>query len=105
MPVASFWPGQSRERRTLPGMALDWISPIAWIKETGAHVGARELYDAYKAWSEALKDYTRSEKDFSAEMEKLGISKRKSHGINTYFGLRLNDRQNRSNRWYDNEIL
>ena len=75
------------------------------IKETGAHVGARELYDAYKAWSEALKDYTRSEKDFSAEMEKLGISKRKSHGINTYFGLRLNDRQNRSNRWYDNEIL
>ena len=66
---------------------------------------ASELYDAYKAWSEALKDYTRSEKDFSAEMEKLGISKRKSHGINTYFGLRLNDRQNRSNRWYDNEIL
>ena len=71
----------------------------------GARVGARDLYEEYKAWSDALKDYTRSEKDFSAEMGKFGIEKRKSHGVNTYFGVCLDDQQKRSNRWYDEEIL
>lgn len=75
------------------------------IREPGARVGARELYSAYKEWSDALKDYTRSEKDFSAEMEKRGISKMKSHGVNTYFGLRLDNSQKRSNPCYDSEIL
>lgn len=75
------------------------------IREPGARVGARELYSAYKEWSDALKDYTRSEKDFSAEMEKRGISKMKSHGVNTYFGLRLDNSQKRSNPCYDSRIL
>ena len=75
------------------------------IREPGARVGARELYSAYKEWSDALKDYTRSEKDFSAEMEKRGISKMKSHGVNTYFGLRLDNSQKCSNPCYDSEIL
>lgn len=75
------------------------------VSKPGARVAARELYEEYKVWSDALKDYTRSEKDFSAEMEKLGIEKRKSHGVNTYFGVCFDDSQKRSNRWYNSEIL
>lgn len=75
------------------------------VREPGARVGARELYTEYKAWSDALKDYTRSEKDFSAEMEKLGIVKKKPAGVYTYFGLRIGYSQNRANRCYDSEIL
>lgn len=74
------------------------------VREPGARVGARELYEEYKAWSEALKDYTRSEKDFSAEMEKLGFIKKRSNG-QRYIGLHLYNSQERSNRWYDEEIL
>lgn len=75
------------------------------VREPGARVGARELYTAYREWSDAVKDYTRSEKDFAAEMEKLGIVKKKPGGVNTYFGLRIDYSQNRSNHCYDSEIL
>ena len=63
MPVASFWPGQSRERRTLPGMALDWISPIAWrrlkVDHTrvigSTHSGELQLADDSRGlWAHAL---------------------------------------------------
>lgn len=76
------------------------------IWEPGARVGARELYEEYKAWSnDVMEKYIRSEKEFSAEMERLGISKKKSHGVNTYFGLRICFSKNRSSPCYDSEIL
>lgn len=76
------------------------------IWEPGARVGARELYEEYKAWSnDVMEKYIRSEKEFSAEMERLGIIKKKSHGVNTYFGLRICFSKNRSNPCYDSEIL
>ena len=75
------------------------------VRESGARVGARELYAAYKEWSDAMKDYTRSEKDFSAEMEKLGIVKKRGHSETSYYGLRIDYSQNRSNHCYDSEIL
>ena len=74
------------------------------IKENGARVRARELYSAYKAWSEGLKEYIRSEKDFAAEMEKLGFVKKKSNGM-WYLGICFCASGEHSNRWYDDEIL
>lgn len=75
------------------------------IKEPNARTGARELYAEYRDWSEALKDYTRPEKDFAAEMEKIGYSsvfpQRKKH----YIGLRIDYSQKYGNRCNDYEIL
>lgn len=75
------------------------------IREPGARVGARELYAEYKEWSDALKDYTRSEKDFSAEMEKLGYQRITPKNKRAYVGLRIDYSQNRANHWHGSEVL
>lgn len=63
------------------------------------------LYSAYKAWSDELKDYTRSSKDFSAEMERLGFEKRKLHGTPTFIGIELRNAKSPATPCYDRGIL
>ena len=52
-------------------------------------VQARTLYAEYKTWAENAREYVRSEKDFAAEMDRLGyhyvLPKRQKH----YIGLKL----------------
>lgn len=61
------------------------------VREANASTAARELYKAYKDWTVDTGEYTHSEKDFAAEMEKLGYRKIKRKSGLVYIGLYLSD--------------
>jgi putative DNA primase/helicase len=50
---------------------------------------ARPLFTAWQEWCKAVGEEPGSEVDFSQAMSDRGFPKRKSHGIQTYFGLGL----------------
>lgn len=58
------------------------------VREKNARVGARELYNAYKAWAEELGEYVRRENEFAAEVLKAGFEQRRPGNKRTYVGLR-----------------
>ena len=60
-------------------------------KEPNACAAARELYKAYKDWTVDTGEYAHSEKDFAAEMEKLGHQKKRLGSGLVYMGLCLSD--------------
>ena len=55
----------------------------------GARIKASVLYAEYKTWAENAGEYIRCEKDFAAEMDRLGYSKIKPKNIKHYIGLKL----------------
>lgn len=59
------------------------------VIEKGVRIGARELYTAYRNWAEETGEYVRSEKDFSAEMEKVGFRQAKPGNKRVYQGVCL----------------
>ena len=54
-----------------------------------ARIQASVLYAEYRTWAENTREYVRSSKDFSAEMEKLGYSCVLPKGTKHYLGLKL----------------
>lgn len=61
------------------------------VREPNAQTAAHELYKSYKDWTTDTGEYTHSDRDFAAEMEKLGFWRKKRNSSNVYIGLRLSD--------------
>ena len=59
------------------------------IREPNARVGARELYNAYRAWAQENGEYVRREADFSNSMEAAGYIKITPKNRKTWIGLHL----------------
>lgn len=57
--------------------------------DPNARIQASVLYAKYKIWAENAGEYVRSEKDFAAEMDRLGYSNVKPKNKKHYVGLKL----------------
>jgi phage/plasmid-associated DNA primase len=59
------------------------------VREPGATVGSRALYEAYKGWSEGAGERPLSEKMFSTRVVERGFTKDRNKTTRYFAGLRL----------------
>lgn len=69
------------------------------VREPGARVGARDLYDCFKDWAQDTGEYVRRENDFSDVMGRAGYQKITPKNRKMWLGLRLKYSCEGGNRW------
>ena len=70
----------------------DWLARFLAERtrpDPAARTGARELYQAYRAWAEECGEYVRAEKNFAEGMKGKGFEKKRGHSTAAYLCIRL----------------